>query len=96
MYVYIEFLGGRIAFPPSHCTSCGNKLKWYDLFPVFSYLALGRKCRFCKEKISIRYMIVELFTGIMYLMVYLQFGFSLNTIKFIFLITMLIIIGLID
>ena len=43
----------------SHCMSCGYQLKWYDLIPLFSWLALGGKCRRCKAKISVQYPVVE-------------------------------------
>lgn len=52
--------GMNIAKPPSHCTSCGYRLKWYDNIPVLSYLILRGRCRSCKEKISFRYTLVEL------------------------------------
>lgn len=47
----------------SHCMSCGHQLAWYDLFPLFSYLFLGGKCRYCKAKISKQYPIVEGLNG---------------------------------
>ncbi len=59
---------------PSHCFSCGNRLKWYDMFPIFSWLILRGKCRFCKAKISPRYMIVEAITAVAYTLAYLRFG----------------------
>lgn len=49
-----------LAFPPSHCTNCDYRLKWYDNIPVISWLTLGGKCRKCKEPISPRYIAVEL------------------------------------
>lgn len=58
--IYRLPLGMSLATPPSHCTSCGYRLKWYDNIPVFSYLFLGGKCRKCHAHISIRYTIVEL------------------------------------
>ncbi len=61
---------------PSHCFSCGNRLKWYDMFPIFSWLILRGKCRFCKAKISPRYMIVEAITAIVYTLAYLRFGLT--------------------
>lgn len=56
--------------PPSHCTSCQTRLKPWDLVPVFSYLALGRRCRTCKRPISPRYMMVELLTGVLFFLCY--------------------------
>ncbi len=61
---------------PSHCFSCGNRLKWYDMFPIFSWLILRGKCRFCKAKISPRYMIVEAVTAVLYTLAYLRFGLN--------------------
>lgn len=88
--------GESIAFPPSHCTSCNNELKWYDLVPVLSYLFLKGKCRCCKEHISLRYPIVELVTGILFYLVFLKFGIDILTIKFIVLVSLLLVIGMID
>ena len=85
-----------ISFPPSHCTKCNTKIKTYDLFPVISYFILKRKCRKCGEKISIRYPLVELATGILFLLIYLKFGLTLDLIKFTLLSCFLIVIGLID
>ncbi len=49
----------------SHCMTCGHQLAWYDLFPLFSYLFLRGKCRYCKAKISKQYPIVEFTNGAM-------------------------------
>ena len=49
----------------SHCPECGHRLFPKDLVPIFSYLVLGRKCRYCKAPISPRYMIVELIAGLL-------------------------------
>lgn len=85
-----------IAYPPSHCMNCDNEIKWYDLIPVLSYILLRGKCRHCNEKISIRYPIIEMLTGILFLGVYLTYGMTILTIKFIVLVSFLIIIGMID
>lgn len=88
--------GESVAFPPSHCTSCGEKLKFFDLFPVLSYVFLKGKCRYCGEKISPRYAIVELFTGLMFLAVFLKFGLTMEALKYVVLVSFFIIIGMID
>lgn len=85
-----------IAFPPSHCTNCGYELKAKDLIPVLSYIFLGGKCRSCKEKISIQYPIVEILNAILYIAIYLKFGFILNLFKFCLFASLLIVIGFID
>jgi len=55
-----------IAFPGSRCPGCGHAIRWYDNFPVLSYLALGGRCRDCGRSISARYPIVELLTGLLF------------------------------
>lgn len=66
----------------SHCTKCGHTLAWYDLFPLFSYIFLGGKCRYCKEHISIQYPIVEGANGILYVLIFLFKGLSIETVLF--------------
>ena len=56
----------NIAFPPSHCPNCDHRLGVLDLVPVFSWLALGGKCRYCRAPINRRYPVVELLTGLGY------------------------------
>ena len=85
-----------IAFPPSHCTACGYELKALDLIPVLSYLFLKGRCRKCGEKISIKYPLVEILNGIVYLLIYLRFGLSLNFIAYSILASLLIVISYID
>ena len=52
--------------PPSHCPRCGARLHPVDLVPLLSFLALGRKCRFCGSPIAWRYFAVELVTGLVF------------------------------
>jgi leader peptidase (prepilin peptidase)/N-methyltransferase len=72
-------LGGR-----SSCMVCQNKLSWYELFPVFSFLGLRGRCRNCKTKISLQYPLVELVTGLIFLGLFLKFQnlFYLDTLSF--------------
>lgn len=74
-------LGGR-----SGCMSCQNKLSWYELIPVFSFLGLGGRCRNCKNKISIQYPLVELLTGVIFAALFLKFQeiFFFNSLIFTF------------
>jgi len=66
--------GESIVFPSSKCQSCQTPLKWYHNIPIFSWLALGGKCGFCKEPISKQYPLVELFTGLIFLALYMKLG----------------------
>lgn len=74
-----------IAFPPSHCPKCGARIKPYDNIPVVSYIILGGKCRSCHQSISIRYPIVELSVGILFLLNFLIFGLTVNFARFLLL-----------
>lgn len=58
--------GESIAVGRSHCPSCGHVLSPVDLVPVLSYLALGRRCRYCQTTISPRYAVVESLTAFLY------------------------------
>ena len=88
--------GESIITDRSHCTKCGQSIKWYDLIPVVSYLILGGKCRHCKDKISIQYPSVELLNGVAYLWIYSVYGISLHTVLYCLLVSALITISLID
>lgn len=58
----------------SHCLSCGTTLRWYELLPVFSYLALLGRCRSCGSYIPYRYALVELLTAGAFVLAYLKSG----------------------
>lgn len=88
--------GESVVLPPSHCTNCGNEIKWYDLVPVISYIFLRGKCRYCKEEISLRYPFIELITGVIFLALYIEYGLSFTFLKYIILVVFLIVIGMID
>ncbi len=62
--------------PGSQCPNCGYQIRWYDNIPVFSFLYLQGKCRGCKTPISVRYPIVELLTGLLFITVKIRFGLS--------------------
>ena len=56
-----------LVMPPSSCPSCGRHIHFYDNIPLLSWLLLGRKCRYCKAPISVRYFIIELLTAVVFL-----------------------------
>ena len=63
-----------VVFPSSHCVSCGKDLKWYHNIPLFSWIFLGGKCAYCKEKISFQYPLIELVTAVIFGISYLKLG----------------------
>lgn len=52
----------------SYCPTCKHKLQFWDMIPLFSYIFLGGKCRYCKQKIRPRYFLLELFSGIVFVL----------------------------
>lgn len=65
-----------LSHPPSTCPKCKTRIKWYDNIPVLGWLALGGKCRACKQPISVGYPLIELTTGLFFLTIYLIYGLS--------------------
>ena len=80
----------------SHCMNCNHKLKWYDLFPLFSWLLLRGKCRYCGAKISIQYPMIELINGILYVVVFMICGWNIDSILWCVLMSALLVIAVID
>ncbi|HPT77847.1 MAG TPA: prepilin peptidase [Candidatus Atribacteria bacterium] len=85
-----------IVFPPSHCPSCSHRLGTLDLIPVFSYLLLKGKCRYCGSRISVQYPLIELLTGGVFLYLYLHFGLTWQLLTSIVLVSLLLIMTVID
>ena len=75
----------------SFCPKCKKKINWYDNLPIISFIFLNRKCRNCKKSISTRYFIVELITGIVFLLIFLNFE-NVYTITFLSILALILII----
>ena len=80
----------------SFCPKCKKKINWYDNLPLISFIILNSKCRNCKRVISSRYFIVELITGISFLLIYLNFENPYTIIFLSILVLILIMIFFID
>lgn len=74
--VYRLPVGLSVIFPSSRCPQCLNKLKPYDNIPIFAWLWLRGRCRYCRSRISIRYPLVEAATSILFFSVFCKFGLS--------------------
>ncbi len=85
-----------IVYPSSHCPKCKKRLTVWELIPLVSYIIQLGKCRNCGQYISIRYPIFELFTGIMFVLSYIVFGFTPDFIISLTFISALIIIMISD
>lgn len=82
--------------PPSHCCACGHKLSFWDMVPVLSFVLLGGRCRYCNARITPRYALVELLTGLLFLMTYFLTGASLELVFYLIFVSIMVIITFID
>lgn len=80
----------------SHCVKCKEKIKVYDLIPLFSWIFLRGKCRNCGEKISPRYPTIELLNALLYIITFIVMDFNVKSIILCIFFSILIIIGFID
>lgn len=94
--IYRLPLHESIITAPSHCMTCGRKLKWYDMVPVFSWIVLGGKCRNCKSKISAQYPIIEALNGILYVLVCVVNGLTWVSLLYCLMVSALLTLSLID
>ena len=80
----------------SHCMSCGRKLRWYDMVPIFSYIVLKGRCRQCGAKISIQYPLIEALNGVLYVIVFMANGFTFSSVLYCLMTSALIVITVVD
>ena len=65
----------------SYCPKCNHKLSFFDMIPILSYIFLGGKCRYCKEKIRPRYLLLELLSGLVFVLFAMSVKFSIHTMS---------------
>ena len=80
-----------VVTPASHCPNCQTHLRWYDNLPLLSYIVSGRKCRYCKTPIPMRYFLYELITAMSFMGIFYAFGLSYATFVYIAVTSVLII-----
>ncbi len=85
-----------IVFPASHCPNCNRPIPWYYNVPVISYLILGGRCKFCKAKISLRYLAVECLCAVIMTVLFWRFGAKPEFAIYAALFSALIVISFID
>ncbi|MBR6329779.1 MAG: prepilin peptidase [Lachnospiraceae bacterium] len=86
----------NIALTRSHCMTCGYQLSWYDLVPLFSWLALRGRCRKCKAPISKQYPIIETANGMLYVLTFAVHGLTLESAIYCLLFSALLTLSVID
>lgn len=79
--VYRIPLHQDITHKRSFCPNCKHNLEFLDMIPIFSYLFLGGKCRYCKTKIRIRYLVLEILTGTLFLLWTISLNINFNYIQ---------------
>jgi len=94
--IYRLPLGRSVVSPGSACGACGHSLSWFENIPVLSYALLGGRCRACRARISIRYVVVELITASMFAAAWWFYGPSLLLASRLVLGCILIVLFAID
>lgn len=89
-------LNESIITPRSHCDSCSHTLKWYELIPIVSYILQKGHCRVCKAKIPFIYPLIEIISGLLFVLSYYIFGFNYQTLLMLLICSLLIIIYISD
>jgi len=92
----VNFDTFNLAKPESHCPNCKHQIKSWENIPVLSYLLLGGKCSQCKEKISLRYPLVEFVNGVLSGLVAYSFGATWLTLALMLFTWCLVTLTLID
>ena len=85
-----------VVWPRSHCPKCQKRIPGYDNIPFVSFILLGGRCRFCQEKISLRYPLVELLTAILMVALFDHFGLKYNFFLYMVMLWGLIIATFVD
>ncbi|MDD5120426.1 MAG: prepilin peptidase [Candidatus Omnitrophica bacterium] len=88
--------GESVVWPRSHCPKCKKRIPGYDNIPFLSFILLGGKCRFCKEKISWRYPLVELLTASLMVALFHRFGLGYSFFLYMVMVWGLIIATFVD
>lgn len=92
----LRYNTGRSIRGRSACPSCLHSLTWFELIPIFSFLALKGRCRICKSKLSFQYPVVEFLTGILFVLIFFKSASVLSFLFIAFLTCIFITIGIYD
>ncbi len=86
----------NIVITRSHCMKCGTALQARDLIPMFSYIFLGGRCRYCREKVSLQYPFVEILNGSLWVVTFLLVDDPVKSILYCLMISGLLVLSVID
>lgn len=85
-----------VSFPASHCMSCNTPLRFYHNIPILSWLFLRGKCGFCGAKISVQYPIVEILSGLIFLLTAMKMGLNVHAFGTALTFDLLLALSIID
>ena len=88
--------GESIVFGSSHCMTCGKQLRWWELIPLFSWLALRGRCSGCSSPISPQYPLIEAANGVLWVLVYHRMGLCPDVLLACLLVSALLVASVID
>ncbi len=88
--------GISISTPRSHCPQCKRLIPWYDNVPILSYVILRGHCRRCGKKISARYPFIEALSGVVSVLLYFKFGWSVEWAIYLAFSATMIVLAFID
>lgn len=94
--IYRVPLQQNIAYPASHCPKCNHKLRWWHNIPLFSWIFLKRRCNYCHQKISCQYPLIELLSGVLFVVLYFKLGPSITFVGASLAFSMLLALSMID
>jgi len=94
--VIYRYHTGKSLSGHSHCLSCGHALRWYELFPLVSYVCLLGRCRSCGCTIPLRYFLVEISTAVLFAFLYMSLSLSLLFLFSMVLVSVLMVIAVYD
>lgn len=95
VYIY-RFHTGKSLAGSSHCLSCQTPLRWFELFPLLSYLGLRGRCLTCSARIPSRYFWVELATALSFMLVVLAVPDPRLWLLLFFLMALLVVVSVYD
>ncbi len=88
--------GQSVVLPRSRCQSCQKPIPWYHNIPIISWMILRGRCYACRAPFSIRYPLVELIMGVLFCLLYLQYGLQWVTLEYGLFIFGLVVVTFID
>jgi leader peptidase (prepilin peptidase) / N-methyltransferase len=95
VYIY-RFHTGKSLSGHSHCLSCAKRLRWFELLPLVSYVCLRGRCKGCGSYVPIRYFLVELSTGLLFVLGFVRAESIIELLLFWFLLSVIVVIAVYD